>query len=297
MRSEPVPGTTSELVAALVRWFDRLWPDPDRGAAAAVALREAFAGDDRPVDPLVCRQLETLVHRWSRHVELVHEDTEAAPDRDPPGWTREPDAAVHRRASGVAAVVRRPDGIAVLRIDGLDAAHLAAPYLDAAADLVRGAAGAVLDLRRNGGGDPATVAHLLDWVIGPVPTHISDVRYRDRTRQWWTAGRSAARALSPETPLAVLTGPGTYSSAEALAFHLQQRCGVPVVGAPTRGAADHVTPVRLTRRVRGLLPEAFVVDTATGRNWEGTGVLPDVGTDPDDAPDVAAATLLDRRAH
>ena len=60
-----------------------------------------------------------------------------------------------------------------------------------------------------------------------------------------------------------------------------------MVGEPTRGAADHVTPIRLTRSVLGFLPEAYVVDAATGTNWEGVGVVPDVTCPQADAPEYA----------
>jgi C-terminal processing protease CtpA/Prc len=132
----------------------------------------------------------------------------------------------------------------------------------------------VLDLRDNGGGDPATVAAIAGGLLGDDARHLSDVLYRSRRRQWWTTDRPPGSALTQ--PVAVLVGPRTYSSAEALAYHLQAHGRATVVGEPTRGAADHVTPVRLTRQVLGLLPEAEVRDAVTGGNWEGTGVLPDV---------------------
>ncbi|MFI7542090.1 S41 family peptidase [Actinoplanes sp. NPDC049599] len=100
---------------------------------------------------------------------------------------------------------------------------------------------------------------------------VQDVAQR---RQWWTVDQPAGTALTQ--PVTVLVGPRTYSSAEALAYHLQARGRVTVLGEPTRGAADHVTPVRLTRHVLGLLPEAEVRDAVTGGNWEGTGVVPDI---------------------
>jgi hypothetical protein len=62
----------------------------------------------------------------------------------------------------------------------------------------------VLDLRRNGGGDPGTVTLVLDWLLGGEPTHISDVVYRDRTRHWWTTGRLADLAPPREAPVSVL---------------------------------------------------------------------------------------------
>jgi C-terminal processing protease CtpA/Prc len=149
----------------------------------------------------------------------------------------------------------------------------------------------VLDLRRNGGGDPGTVALVLDWLLAGAPAHISDVVYRDRTRQWWTAGRLAEEALPADTPVAVVIGERTYSSGEALAYHIQSRRRGPLVGQRTPGAADHVTPVRITAHVRALLPEARVRDAVTGSNWERTGVTPDVPCRPAEALDAALGTL------
>ena len=123
----------------------------------------------------------------------------------------------------------------MLALDGLDGVHLAAPYLEAAFALLRGARGVVLDLRRNGGGDPGTVTLVLDWLLGGEPTHISDVIYRDRTRQWWTTGRLADLALPRETPVGVLVSERTFSSGEALAYHLQSQGRARLVGRADAG--------------------------------------------------------------
>jgi C-terminal processing protease CtpA/Prc len=97
-------------------------------------------------------------------------------------------------------------------------------------------------------------------------------------------------------PVAVLTSARTFSSAEALAYHLQVRRRVVVVGEATPGAADHVTPIRLAPTVLGLLPEAYVTDAVTGVNWEGRGVQPDVPCRVDAALSVAVRELSDRRS-
>jgi C-terminal processing protease CtpA/Prc len=149
----------------------------------------------------------------------------------------------------------------------------------------------VLDLRRNGGGDPGTVALVLDWLLGEEPTHVSDVVYRDRTRQWWTTGRLGRRALPRDTPVAVLVGERTFSSGEALAYHIQSRRRGRLVGQRTPGAADHITPVRITGDVRAFVPEAVVRDAVTGTNWERTGVVPDVPCEPADALETAIEAL------
>jgi hypothetical protein len=77
--------------------------------------------------------------------------------------------------------------------------------------------------------------------------HLSDVVYRDRRRQWWT---DPGPALT--VPAAVLVSGDTYSSAEALAYHLQARGRVTVLGERTRGTADHITPIRLVPQGAGV---------------------------------------------
>jgi C-terminal processing protease CtpA/Prc len=135
------------------------------------------------------------------------------------------------------------------------------------------------------------VTLVLDWLLGGEATHISDVIYKDRTRQWWTTGRLADLATPPDTPVSVLVSERTFSSGEALAYHLQSQGRGRVVGQRTPGAADHITPVRLTSHVRAFLPEARVRDAVTATNWEGTGVVPDVPCEPAGALEAAIEEL------
>ena len=132
---------------------------------------------------------------------------------------------------------------------------------------------------------------VLDWLLGAEPTHISDVIYRDRTRQWWTTGRLADLALPRETPVTVLVSERTFSSGEALAYHIQSQGRARLVGQRTPGAADHITPVRISSHVRAFLPEARVRDAVTGTNWERTGVVPDVHCEPAEALEAAVEAL------
>ena len=281
-------GTARALASDLCAWIDRLFPDADRGERLKRALGERFGDDTRAVSRELCGEVETVAHEFSRHFALEYvADGTLVPDTEPPGWPPQDPGEVRLRAGSVGEVSRRSDGVGVLALDGLDSVHIAAPYLEAAFALLRGSRGLVLDLRRNRGGDPGTVTLVLDWLLGAEPTHISDVIYRDRTRQWWTTGRLADLALPRDTPVTVLVGERTFSSGEALAYHLQSRGRARVFGQRTPGAADHITPVRISSHVRALLPEARVRDAVTGTNWERTGVVPDVACEPAEALDVA----------
>jgi C-terminal processing protease CtpA/Prc len=269
--------TAAALASDVCAWIDRLFPDPDRGERLKRALNERFGNDARPVTDDVCREVEAVAHEFSRHFELQYvADGSLVPDSEPPGWPAQDPDEVRLRGGSVGEVTRRRDGVGVLALEGMDSVQIVAPYLEAAFALLRGARGVVLDLRRNGGGDLGTVTLVLDWLLGGEPTHFADVIYRDRTRQWWTTGRLADLAPPRATPACVLISERTFSSGEGLAYHLQSQGRATVVGRRTPGAADHVTPVRLSGHVRALLPEALVRDAVTGTNWEGTGVVPDI---------------------
>jgi Peptidase family S41 len=285
------PAGVTAFTHHLTGWLRRLMPPGPRLDRLTADLEAGFADRPEPLTAASCRAVEARAQAHARHLEL-HFDPQAtaAPDTEARGWPPAEEHRIRSRAAGIREVERLDDGTFTLALDTLDAVAVARPYVEAAFALAHGATRLILDLRGNGGGDPATVALVAGHLLGGDAELLSEVVYRDRRRQWWTEARPVA-ASTP--PLAVLVSSRTYSSAEALAYHLQARGRATVVGEPTRGAADHVTPVRLTAEVLGLLPEATVIDARTGANWEGVGVRPDV---PCAAGDAWAAAPAHRPA-
>jgi C-terminal processing protease CtpA/Prc len=283
--------TVRTLVDALGRWADRLMPDPDRARRLQQDLAQLIAGDGldeaTPLTPEVVSTVEAIGHRTARHLTLQLHPEPGRPDAEPPGWPAVSAAEVAGRAGNVRSVQR--DGrIGELRLDGFDEVTTAGPYLQAAFTLLRDCDAVVLDLRSNGGGALSSLALVAEFVLGSTPTQLATVDYRDRpARQWWTAGTLGDTTLAADARVAVLIGPGTYSSGEALAYHLVHRRRVRTFGQRTPGAADHVTPVRVTPSVTALMPEGTPVDPVTGGNWEGAGVSPAVPCEPAQASSIA----------
>jgi C-terminal processing protease CtpA/Prc len=278
--------TVGEVAGRLVGWLERLMPAGARREALVAELTDRFAGDGAAVDAAACAAVERSAWSVARHVALIFEpDGTGAPDTQAREWPSPDPAEVRSRAASVSQVGRLDDGTGLIRIDGLDHVGLAQPYVDAAFGLLRGARRIVLDLRGNGGGDPATVALIAGWLLGDESVQLSDVVDQRGSRQWWTPDRPPGTALRQD--VSVLIGPGTFSSGEALAYHLQSRGRATVIGEATPGAADHVLPIRLAATVLAHVPRAYVRDARTGGNWEGTGVLPDLACPAADALEAA----------
>jgi C-terminal processing protease CtpA/Prc len=287
-------GSVRELLDALARWVTELLPDAERGRRLIAAARDAAPDPDAAVDADICARLAGAARREARHLELEYvPDGSLEPDGDRPGPEPVDPAEIRRRAGSVTGVSRDGDGVATLTLDALDDHTHAAPYVDAAFGLVRGGRGLLLDLRANRGGDPATAALVIGWLLGGARVQLSTVVLAGGERPLWTPGLRSDRELAA-TPVAVLTSGRTFASAEGLAYHLRARRRATVVGEPTGGAADQVTTIRLTRHVRGLLPCGYVIDARTGENWEGAGVPPDIECPAAEAPARARAWLAAR---
>ncbi len=293
------PESRQTLIDGIAAWGRRLIPDRARAERlAADLLSETWpmTDADAPVTEQTLRDVEAVCHRTARHLTL-ESSARAEPDVAVVGWPAVPQDVIERRAGFVRRAERFDTGSGLLRIDGFDDIRFSANYLLGAFAVLRGVDGLILDLRRNGGGEVSTQTMLAEFVLGSGIEQLSTVRYRDRPdHQWWTSGALGSGHLPPDVPVAVLIGAGTYSSGEALAYHLQTRGRVRLFGQRTPGAADHVTPIRVTPSVIALIPEATTIDVVSGTNWEGVGVVPHVVCPPAEAESLAMTWLVEAKA-
>jgi hypothetical protein len=151
----------------------------------------------------------------------------------------------------------------------------------------------VIDLRQNGGGDPATVALLASYFFD-TRTHLNDIydRPKDATTEYWTTDTLAGTRYGGKRKVYVLVSNDTFSGGEDLAYTLQAAKRATVIGATTGGGAHPVMARRLSDNFAAMVPSARSINPITKTNWEGVGVTPDIAIAPDKALDKATALFL-----
>jgi C-terminal processing protease CtpA/Prc len=133
----------------------------------------------------------------------------------------------------------------------------------------------IVDLRENGGGDPAGVA-LISSYLFDKPTHLNDIYYRkdDRTDQFWTLPYVPGLRLAG-TDVYILTSDHTFSGAEEFSYNLKNLKRAKIIGEVTGGGAHLVSGHRINDHFGIGVPFARAINPITKTNWEGTGVEPD----------------------
>src|SRR6185369_8527353 len=91
----------------------------------------------------------------------------------------------------------------------------------------------IVDLRDNGGGDPAMVALVASYLFYQR-THLNDiyVRRTNETRESWTRD-VPGKKFGGTKPLYVLTSARTFSGAEEFSYDLQKLKRATIIGEQT----------------------------------------------------------------
>lgn len=177
---------------------------------------------------------------------------------------------------GVARVERLRGNIGYLDLREFAPAREAGPALAAAMTLLAHADALIIDLRRNGGGEPETVQLLASYLFDK-PTHLVDIHWRagNRIETHWTTAQVAGPRYGQRRPVYVLTEHETFSAAEDFAWGMKTRHRATLVGETTAGGAHPGDFFRLDAQLGAFIPTGRSVDPLDGRNWEGHGVVPD----------------------
>ena len=169
----------------------------------------------------------------------------------------------------------------------------------AAMSFLAGTDALVVDLRENGGGAPAMIAHISSYLFD-TPTHLNDIweRRTNATREFWTEATVSGKRFGGRKPVYVLTATRTFSGAEEFSYNLKILKRATIVGEVTGGGAHPVAPHRIHRHFMIGVPFARAINPITKTNWEGTGVEPDVAVPAAQALEAAlklARVSVDRK--
>jgi C-terminal processing protease CtpA/Prc len=145
----------------------------------------------------------------------------------------------------------------------------------------------IIDLRKNGGGDPKMVQLICSYFFDKK-IHLNSLywRHTDRTVEYWTLDEVEGKRM-PDVPLFILTSNRTFSGAEEFCYNMQTRERATLIGETTGGGANPGGTFNINDQFSIFIPTGRAINPVTKTNWEGVGVKPDIKIDADKALDRA----------
>ena len=307
--AQPSPRETVAAIAGRIR---DLYFDPAVGDRIADALEaEAGAGafdsltDQRDLAATLSRRLRPL----DAHFNVAWDPNAPAgppagggpqrgrrdPGSPPPAGAGEPGPRLARPANpmearghyGFRKVEILPGNVGYIdlrQFSNIDFANPDDPArraADSALNFVADADAVIFDLRDNGGGAPSMVGYLTS-AFTPADAPIYNVFH---SREGTQSEAPAVFHPDPrlEVPVYVLISGRTGSAGEAFPYTLQGARRATIVGEASGGAANPGGMVPVGGGFAVFISQGSPRNPVTGRNWEGTGVQPDVAAPWDQA--------------
>ena len=239
--------------------------------------------------------LQAVSHDKHLHVRYSNE---VIPERGP---RREPTAEEREQRKrdltwmnhGFGKVERLPGNIGYLEFFNFADEELGADTVAAAMNFINGTDALIIDMRKNGGGNPAMVALVCSYLFGAEPVHLNDLYWREgnRTEEFWTKKELAGKRYLNKD-VYVLTSKRTFSGAEEFTYNLKNLKRATIIGETTGGGAHPGGGFRLSEHFGAFIPTGRAISPITKTNWEGTGVTPDISVPADQALLVARLMAL-----
>lgn len=178
---------------------------------------------------------------------------------------------------GFEKVERMGGNIGYLNLRGFFDPEMGGDTVAAAMDFLSNTDALIVDLRQNGGGDPAMVQLISTYLFEGEPVHLNSLYWRpgNRTQEFWTLPYVPGKRYANKE-VYVLTSNRTFSGAEEFAYNLKNLKRATIIGETTGGGAHPGEGVRLSEHFQMFVPTGRAINPISKTNWEGTGVKPDV---------------------
>jgi hypothetical protein len=297
-------ATRTRVIDGVLQRIEEGYVVPAKAGEMAQAVRErARRGEyDRitsahALADSLTAHLQSVSH--DRHLHVVYR-SQGVPDElpaaDPTGDERRELLEFGRQVNyGLERAERLAGNVGYLEIRSFNFdAQMVDSTLAAAMNFLGNTQALIIDVRRNGGGDPRMVAAVCSYLMKPN-TLVNKFYWRPLNR--WDEFRTGAvtgRYYGTTKPVYVLTSDETFSGAEEFAYDIQTQKRGEVVGDTTGGGAHPGGMRRVTDNFGVWVPSGRAVNPVTGTNWEGVGVRPDVPVSAKDALRTAHLRALER---
>jgi hypothetical protein len=286
------PEKLEGLIEALAKEIEEHYVFPDVAHQIGAKLRERlYAGAYEGVS------LDTLAGRLTVDLRSVNSDKHLGvsparprsvePPPDPAQQEQEFRAEARRSNYGFQKVEILDDNVGYLDLRGFLPLEVARETAAGAMGFLGNVDALIIDLRRNGGGEPSMIQFLCSYFFGER-THLNDFEWRGKPglEEYWTFDDVPGKRLL-DVPIFVLTSSSTFSAAEEFTYDLRNLERATIVGETTGGGAHPGDTHDVAGLIHVFIPQGRAINPITKTNWEGTGVEPHVKVPAEQALDTA----------
>ena len=298
-------ATRRAVVDTLCDRVDRYYVFPDRAKTATKAIRKRYNAHEYDritsaqefADSLTAH-LQAAVPDLHLRVHYRHEPIPVdMSDDQPDSAEAEREALFNRRINyGFEKLERLPGNVGYMDLRGFSGDPAGQATAVAAMNFLANTDALIIDLRRNGGGDPKMIATILTYFTKPDDRLLINRFYHRATNEmseFWTSPYVPGPRYTGK-PIYVLTSNRTGSAAEEFAYDIQTHKLGTIVGAVSAGGANPGGMYRLNENFAAFIATGRAINPVTKTNWEGVGVTPDSVTTAGTALRVAHMMALGR---
>jgi retinol-binding protein 3 len=173
--------------------------------------------------------------------------------------------------------------VGYIALDLFHRAEAMGDTLAATMDFISNTDALILDLRNNDGGRADSVALLVSYFTEGNPQALVGIYWKplSKTVESFTSPSVKGKKYL-DRKVYLLTSKDTVSAAEGFCYNMKNLKLATVVGETTAGAANPGGMKRIDEHFSLFLPSGRAVDPVTGKNWEGTGIAPDIAVSASD---------------
>jgi C-terminal processing protease CtpA/Prc len=288
---KPIDGAIrAEVVETLAKEMAGRYVFADKGSQVADALRAAQKRGEFD-KAASAQQLSQALTQFiqgptqDKHLRVYYSERALPPRSAPttPSAEELDRQLAYMRAMnfGIEKIERLPGNIGYLDLRNFHDAGASGEAIAAAMTLLANSDALIVDLRKNGGGDPATVALMTSYLFDERK-HLNDLVWRGdektgpRTEHFWTQEWVPGKKFGGKKDVYVLTSKRTFSGAEEFSYNLKNLKRATLIGETTGGGAHPGDEFRLHPHFAAFIATGRAESPITKTNWEGTGVKPDI---------------------